>query len=103
TSTGTTSALGTERLRCTRRAYRPAGGVSRVADAGATWNDGSRVPRARGSAGVLGVIARKEVLLGPLVGEQEGDQGGPDQDSNDAGEVGPLVAVQEGRLGAVDD
>ena len=48
------------------------------------------------ASGVFGVVAREQRLLLVALGEAEEDEGAAEQDGDDAGRVGPLVALQEG-------
>src|ERR1700710_3016471 len=56
-----------------------------------------------GGLGVFGVVLGQQALLLVPLGEGEEDEGGTEQDRDDAGAVGPGVALQEGDLGRGDD
>ena len=59
--------------------------------------------RADALGGVFGVVGGQQALLLLTLREEEEDERRAEQDRDDAGRVGPLVALQERRLGRGDD
>src|SRR4051812_8939808 len=78
---------------------------SKKSSSGVTCSRSRRVAPSLGwrCSGILGVIALEQPLLLVPPREEEVDQAGSEQDRDDAGRVGELVALQKGRLGGGDD
>src|SRR6185436_1681957 len=86
------------------RSKKSSSGVTRSPSRSVALRSGPRASLPVAMAlGVLGCVFRQQFLLAVLLREAEEDEGAAEQDRDDAGRVGPGVAVQERGLGRGDD